>query len=223
MLSRREFVKRSGLWVPAAVGLLLPRKTSAAASWRVGLNFRSTELWRTDGADETYVLANESSPTTRKTSNGNEVTFVWSSTYDVRAANRSVTEPRLGGAVYVDTPWVYTLIITLPTAGTYSVRMAVGHVDGGVTPITYLKDNGSTLITVTGALSTTYRWLDATSTEYNEADWIKNNTAATVVFTTTVCQLVLGTGTPWTGFISHLYLELVSAPGVNRKVRVVVQ
>jgi hypothetical protein len=46
-MNRREFVKRSALWVPAATGLLLPRKSRAASLSYFGYNENGTDTGNT--------------------------------------------------------------------------------------------------------------------------------------------------------------------------------
>ena len=214
-MNRREFMKRSGLWAPAAVGLLWPR-LAQAASWRIGLNFRSTSGYVTDGADEVYVLATDTTPTERKSANGNSVTFQWDSA--PTAANRSNTvDVRLAGHHRTNNPDVRTLTVTLPYTGPYKVRIAAGDALVNYWVAVYLKDNGTTLITLSGSIGNNF--FDADGTALSTANWPGSNTLVDVNFASTVCQVVIGPGSAtWVNAIAHLYLEY--AGGVRRQRRI---
>lgn len=178
-------------------------------AWKVGLNFRATSNYVTDGDDETYSLGTETTSTERKTANGNSITFQWDSALS-NSDEESGADRRLAGLVLWNA--VKTLTITLPYTGNYLVRMAaIGqHSYANNTGLIYLKDNGTLKLTVDAVPVSANYWVDASNTIRAEAAWPGSNTAVSVNFATTTCQLVLSEVSQWTLF-SHLYLEYVPA------------
>lgn len=211
-------MRRISLWL--LVAFLLCLAPSWAATWRIGLNFRSTSGYVSDGADEVYVLGTDTTPTERKSANGNSVTFQWDSS--PIALNRSTgVDVRLAGRHSTSNPDVRTLTVTLPAAGDYRVRIAAGDaLSTGYWTATYLKDNGTTLITLSGSIGSG-NFFDADGTQLTNAAWPGSNTLVDVTFASTVCQVVIGPGSAtWVNTISHLYLEQVSVPG-RRQQRII--
>jgi hypothetical protein len=201
--------------------LILLLCSTALAQWKVGHNFRSTSGYVTDGADEVYVL-NEAGPITRSTSNGNSTTFNWSNWDWVTMLNSNDTvDRRLAGYVQKNNNgYPVTMTITLPSTGQYIVRLAVGgYLYGTSNAYVQIRDNGNALITVDKGSQDAATYWDAAGTIRTAAAWPADNTSQTVTFTTTTCQMVIGTWTNSGGVtrISHLYLEKVAATA-RRKV-----
>jgi hypothetical protein len=215
-MNRREFVRTaSGLLVPAAAALLLPKKSQAAASWRVGINFRASYAYVSDGADEVFA-DNATGSITKTTANGNSVTYQYSASLDTRNKDSGV-DRRLAGQHWANNPNPITFTVTLPYTGTYNVRMAAGGIEWGGPDYCYLKDNGTTKISIEKELVDSGHFVDATGTDYSTANWPGSNSAVAVTFASTTCQLVLATATKQ-GLIAHLYLEYVPPAGRRRKV-----
>lgn len=190
--------------------------------WTVGLNFRGTSGYVTDGADETYVLG-ETSPTTRKTGNGNEVTFNWDASPTIYAYNRnaSIGDVRLAGINLksnASNPLI--LNITLPSSGTYRVRMAIGDANEAQgTQYVKLMDNGSVLLTVSAASVAMAHFIDASGVDRTAAAWPTDNAYVDVVFATTTCQLSIGPTSLIGDYsvLAHLYLEKISTASISRR------
>lgn len=193
-MTRRDFVKHAGLWVPAAA-LALPRVTCAAAPWKAGISFRATAPYVTDDPDSVYSLG-EATFTTRTTTNGNQISFQWDSAptvYDRYA----LADPRLAGmAIRQNTGVQRVLTITLPATGTYLIRFALGDImSSRQAEYLQVRDDGTPLVTVSKP-STSGSWFwDARGSQYSYTDWPTHNTAVSAVFSTTVCQVAIGTPT----------------------------
>lgn len=183
------------------------------AQWKVGLNFRATSGYVTDGADEVYVLG-ETVSTTRKTLNGNEITFQWDM---VSTADRSTSyDVRLAGLNFQSNNGTQrTLTITLPAAGTYNIRLSMGDaLANQANQWLRVLDNASTLFTIdkhgvahTGAA---YFW-DAAGTDRSAAAWPGSNTSVQHAFATTTCKVVIGdtVSSYDSTTLTHFYLEQV--------------
>ncbi len=191
--------------------------------WKVGFNFRATSSYVTDGADEVYVLM-ETSSTTRSTANGHSATFLW----DIAGAARdraSDQDVRLAGYNGYGGPGaIATLTITLPQAGTYKVRIALGDHDYSDNEHAEIYDDTSLLLTVDAASVPANSFVDANSDTLTAANWPGSNTSKDLTFTTTTCKVVTGQVSPSAeGKLAHLYLEYVPPAGGARKRVMVVQ
>ena len=184
------------------------------ADWKVGLNFRGTAGYVTDGSDETYCLG-ETASTERKTANGNSITFQWSGALSYALDRNAGYDQRIAGVNLQINSTPRTLTITLPQAGTYLVRLAVGdfEYDRGYQYVQILDDGTPKLTVADGGGISHYYFDDATGTEYSYLTWPAGNTAVSVDFATTTFQMVIGLATEadYTS-VAHLYLEYVAAP-----------
>ncbi len=166
----------------------------------IGINFRQTSGYVTDGTGETYCLG-DVYPTTRAT-----YTFGWSGAQS--QANRSTTVgPNLAGINY----GANTFRIDLPQAGTYKLRIAIGDLFFAQGPQQVLvKDNSTTLVTLTG-FSNGDNFIDASNVSRLVADWPTQNVGVNFVFSSTIANFTMnGGGLP---VIACVSLELQAAPG----------
>lgn len=156
-----------------------------AQTWDKGFNFRSTSGFTTDDTGQTYVLATDTSPTTR-----NGVTFQWTGTAPSAADRNAGTDPRLAGinfAVNASGKTTAFCVTLDPAFQTYSIHLALGDYNFAQTNmVAKLKDNGSVWQTI-GPLTTSagQRWFDATGTEYNATTWPTNEQPITHTFSST--------------------------------------
>jgi len=188
--------------------------------WKVGINFRATSDYVTDGDDEVYCLG-ETSSTQRTTNNGNSITFQWSAEVQLRNRN-SGTDRRLAGSNSLSDNDAQTLTITLPQAGQYYIRLALGDYSyNQVANYIQVRDNGTPLLTVDDPTGPRH-WDDAEGTDFTDTTWPEGNVAVLVTFSTTTCQMVLGTGASNAAAISHFYLEYVP-PSDRRRIIVVAE
>ena len=163
------------------------------SSWSTGygFNFRATLGYVTDGTDEFFVGDSQTSPTTFVSG----VVGGMDGTKALRGRNKTVSfDQRLaGGQIQVDTEDMQFLL-TLPAAGSYDVRAAVGNAtDGQVNLKVRLYDNTTLLATLgaSGAVSNNV-FYDATNVSRNNTTWVSSNASATYTFATTSLRVVIG-------------------------------
>lgn len=167
----------------------------SADPWTFGCNFRATEGYVTDGADDVFCGASELYPTTKTTGNGNSATYGYITTA-ASAANRSSSlDPKLAGIHYV-TGGIRDFQIDLPTPGTYLMSLALGDASAA-TPngIVIIRDNTTTLLIIAGDGSThpaSGEFADAHNAYWSSANWPTHNTTRSLTFTTT--RVVIETG-----------------------------
>ena len=207
--TRREMI-RYGIGAAAfakmsqAQGMLqaINNETHPTTAWDKGFNFRQTSGWVTDGANETYVLA-DSYPTTR-----NGVTFGWEQTVTTADRNASV-DRRLAGINYQFNDGTgMNFRVDLPSTGSYSIRLALGDEASGQTNNSgIVKDNTTTLITIlhnTGI----HEWYDAQDVaQGTAATWVSSNSPSTQTFSSTIFRLLIGSPASGVSTISHIFIS----------------
>lgn len=180
----------------------------------VGINFRATSGYVTDSAGETYCLA-ESYPTTR-----GGWTFGWVNAINNDGGSRdrdSAIDRRLAGQNFQWNDGTQsTFQVDLPSAGTRSVRLALG--DAGFGPgysYCQIKDGSTPLLTVTDTNGTAANvWDDATGVGRGpSSDWVTNNAASSLTFTGTTLNLVIGSPASQADLsaLAHLFIGDVAA------------
>jgi hypothetical protein len=177
-------------------------------AWKKGFNFRSTSGYVTDGTDDTYVLATDTSATTR-----NGVTFQWSASPNVPRDRSAAVDAKLAGIHGVDGIDECTFSVTLPATGDYRIKFALGDqasLQGNMR--IRILDDATGLIDLNSKTTTGAAYFfDATNVERTSvADWVSNNAAATHTFATTSFKLILGQTGARNGFLAHLELEQVA-------------
>ncbi len=169
----------------------------------VGLNFRANSGYVTDGANETYALA-DAYPTTR-----GGITFGWENvgTSSPQSRDRnSAIDRRLAGIVFT-TALGGTFRIDLPNTGTYQIHCALGDPEGsGIASYYVIKDNASAIATISGA---TNNWVDATGATRSSANWPANEVSIQATFASTILRFSANSGV--TDAIGHIrVVEIVS-------------
>ena len=174
------------------------------APFKIGLNFRATSGYVTDGADETYVLGTDSYPTTR-----GGVTFGWESGFSsANTRNRDTSPDRRIAGIHFDTDGNAVFRVDLPSAGTYSVRLAQGDNSVNNSAGGELRDDATTKITISTATLNSLGGVgavDATNTWYSRTNWPSSNSAVSVVFSSSICRFALAS--PGATVLQHLFLE----------------
>lgn len=170
-------------------------------AWDKGFNFRGTSGYVSDGANETYVLA-EGYPTTR-----NSVTFGFTTgTGVVQGVDRSATnDRRLAGINYDNSSRIFQ--VDLPASGAYTVHLALGDQAGGGNAIcaAAIQDTLTPLTTVNFAANTANNFTDATGAVYTNVTWSGSETGVSLTFSTTTLNLALTSAGYWT--IAHLFVS----------------
>jgi len=177
--------------------------TAPPATFKIGLNFRATAGYVTDGTNETYVVS-DMYPVTR-----GGVTFGWNGAINTR--DRASAQGKLGGCHYVaNNTSGRRFRLDLPSAGNYRIRIASGdpgsnNYSGGT-----IKDNATTLIAVSAGVAGSFgtnQFRDASDvTRTSAALWVANNVAVDVTFASTILYWECPNyGAPCC--ISHIYVE----------------
>lgn len=177
-----------------------------------GINFRATSGFVTDGAGETYSLG-ETFPTVR----GGQ-TFGWGTNRAGNSRDRNAANVRTAGCVFVPNSGATDdFIVTLPSAGDYSIRLALGDFDYAQNIKCVIKDGTTALATIIGSPADA-AWFDATGVDRHPyTTWESNNAAATFTFSTTTLRLTLGghsSGSAGSA-IAHLSYTLVGGSSTN--------
>ena len=172
--------------------------------FEIGLNFRATSGYATDGTNETYVLAGDTYPTTR-----GGVTFGYTGGMPSgNGRNRSTSVDRRLAGMHFDSSTADAVFrLDLPAAGSYEVRMALGESTLANTHGGDLTDGVSTLISIPNASNST-PFTDSTNVAHTSGNWPTNNNPAAVTFTTTTAFFnYVGTGNVC---CAHLFFKRLS-------------
>lgn len=156
-------------------------------SFDIGINFRSTSGYVTDGANETYCNESDLYPTTR-----GGVTFGWVVAGGGEVQDRDRTtgqDRRLAGLNFAFNTSDPVFRLDLPATGTCDVHAAFGDHDNALPTDWLLKDNATTFQTISGSTSAANKFKDATGSEYTAAAWPGSETAVSRTFASTVFRL----------------------------------
>jgi uncharacterized membrane protein len=161
-------------------------------NWQQGFDFRNTATFVTDPPGDTYVLPTMAYPT-----KGNGVTFGWVKTSLVQGRDRNAKlDPRLAGINYATNGSPATFYVDLPSAGTYSLALALG--DAGYQScwvqcqIQFL-DGSTVLDTVTVGSDKLGYYYDAQGNNWSAASWPSSNLSQQVTLIGTRLTVVVGT------------------------------
>ena len=178
---------------------------TAANVWQQGFDFRNSATFVTDPPGSTYVLATTAYPTTVA-----GVTFGWVKTRLVYGRDRKATvDPRLAGINFADNGSPATFYVDLPSAGTYSLSLALG--DAGneqcwVQCVVQFFDGTTLLATVSGGAIASGYFYDAQGGKWSAADWPTNNLSQQVTLTGTRLTMVVGTSQATGDFTTVAFL-----------------
>jgi hypothetical protein len=164
-----------------------------------GYDFRASEPYVTDADGEIWVGGG--------TANG------WS-TDDVNATDGSTgVDYRLAGSCWIENDGTQgTYSITLPSTGTFTIRIAAGAVSfASDEQFVQIQDDTTPVLTINQAAGYGIaQFYDATNTLRTSAsDWVSNNASVDLTFTTTTLRILLGTAgsnpSTWSA-IAHLHI-----------------
>lgn len=172
-----------------------------------GINFRSTLGYVTDGANENFEAAGGVTYP-RTTAQGN--TVGWEQSVGNTRDRNSALDRRLAGVHFFNTQTDFRF--DLPSAGSYSVRLAAGDASNGNDTVWSLLDTTTVLQSLATGTSTAGNFKDATDTLLSAAAWPGSNTAVTKTFSTTICRF-RGATVGVANQIAHAYVE--SAGGAS--------
>lgn len=169
----------------------------------IGINFRATAGFVTDGAGETYCTG-DAYPVTR-----GGWTFGWEDAGVQTRDRNSTVDPRLAGMNFQATSGK-RFRIDLPAAGSYNVRVAAGDASSNNASAFDIKDNATVLFSTTGTILGGH-FKDATNVDRTTAAWPGSNVAQTVSFASTIFRLVTTTASDDT--IAHVFVEQAAVGG----------
>jgi len=150
------------------------RKAAAAGGTVAGLNFRSSDGYVTDGADEIRADASDTYPTTKS---GITYGFTDSEARQDRDRSSSV-DRRLAGIMFFQSGTV-TLRLDV-TPGTYDVRLAMGDALFNLETNIIIRDNTTARLTIANQIMSAGTFKDASGDIYTAANWPSSNTAVSV-------------------------------------------
>lgn len=174
----------------------------------IGINFRATSSYVTDGADETYSLG-EIYPTVRA-----GWTFGWDQDLSGGSFTRdrdNTYDRRIAGVLFSSSS--RTFRIDIPAGTTWKVRWAIGDTFGRIPAEVeaQLRDFGTTLYTFGPQSSADDTYYDITGTGYSPANWPTNNAQASYAFTSARFIVLIGSDLSATTPIAHVSIEQVIA------------
>lgn len=182
-----------------------------------GFNFRDSSGFVTDGSGESAVVSGSLAyPTTF--SNG--VTAGWEAGPEMQSRdNDNTVDRRFAGVHFIDPGHgsQRTWRIDLASSGTYDIRLAQGHYffPSGDDYLEIL-DTSNTLSTPIDDSNghTEDQWYDATGVlRTSIADWVSNNAAATLAFSTTIMRFAIGraSGSAGPSPVAHIFFESIGS------------
>lgn len=178
----------------------------------IGINFRASSGYVTDGTDETYCLA-EAYPVTRGGFTfGFSVGIGWIDSRD----RDSGLDRRLAGIIFTPNSGTNQATFRIDISpGEYLIRLSLGDA-GSAQGYQYcqLKDDTSVIATIADTNGTNAaEFTDATGTTYSAANWPGSNTPINHTFTSSILNVVIGSPDAQlqSTTITHLFLSPVIA------------
>lgn len=179
-----------------------------SGTWTKGFNFRATSGYVVDGADETYVIATDTYPTTR-----NGVTFGWEDTANLENRDRTTSQDRrLAGINFTSTGSIDRFRVDLPATGTYIIRLALGDTVAQSTAKVEIKDNITSLFIIGPHAVTGTKYWDASDVERTAAAWPTDNISVQQTFGSMIFRAHLGNSTGVSP-LAHIYISNVVVSG----------
>ncbi len=185
----------------------------------LGINFRSTSGYVTDGPNDTYCLRADGYPTTR-----GGLTFGWADgdSHDVRNRNSGI-DVRLAGVHFNTSAGTVAIFrLDLPNdADTYTITGAFGDASYAQSPYVELRDGATTVFkTIDLNITGQDRWTDPNgSAQYTSAEWPGDNTTLEEVFSNDELFIHIGDNVDERGHIGHISLawsaDIVLTPGAG--------
>lgn len=180
----------------------------------IGINFRSTAGYVTDGANETYCIGD-----TYPTSRGG-FSFGWTAALSDGKRDRSTSvDRRLAGINKAANSATGRRIfrIELPFAGPYEIHLALGDVGSDqLYQYAVLKDGAATIATLdqsSGTRALTTAFYDAAANLRTKTSWPTDEVKINHTFSSTTFYLEIGTPTTQTGDSTIAHVRLVSTEG----------
>lgn len=177
----------------------------------IGINFRETAGFVTDGTDEVGYV-----DTSSHSFNG--FTYDWTTGGGINTRDRSTTpDRRMAGLHFQSSGGPIILTVTLPATGDYEIRSAHGDYsnDTGHESLN-LKDNGTSFQSWDKPAGTTgaNKWWDAdgTTERASDAAWVSGNVAVNRTFGSTAFTMEVGDAGSL-GSVAHLFVKQSAGGG----------
>jgi len=195
---------------------------SNVSAWdEIGINFRDTAGYISDGSNQTYIAcssgAGEAYPVTR----GGATFGYTAGTWGDQCRNRdSAVDPRFAGVHGVSNNGssAATVRLDLPEAGTYNVCVAAGdRYNARNYHRIEILDNSTSKHTATlsGSPATAEdSFMDATGVSRTRANWPSQNECVEIEFASTILNFKYGAVDSQSGdmTVTHLFVEKATAP-----------
>jgi outer membrane protein assembly factor BamB len=183
-------------------------------SFDKGFNFRKSQAYVTDGANETYVLG-DLYPTTR-----NGVTFGWGT--NIANVNRdrvATNDRRLAGVnQQTNNGTQVTFRVDLPAPGTYQIHLALGDAGfGQANQYLQILDNTTVLMTIDkrGVGTAAQQFYDATGALLTNTTWPTSEKPTTLTFASTTLNVVIGSPTSVTNSSTLAHLRIADGTSAS--------
>ncbi|MGH9307698.1 MAG: hypothetical protein ACRD0I_12565 [Acidimicrobiales bacterium] len=186
-----------------------------------GIDFRATSGFVVDPTNYTFDLGTTVYPTTSP--QGNPIGWASIATLSARDRNAAIS-PSLAGIVFTPEIDASTFKIGLPSAGAYSVGIAMGDDAGSQAGQTCRVFDGATLLATLVPINSTSpagEFFDATGTLYTAAAWPGSNTLVSLTFSGTVASFTIGNtlGSGGNCTIASIFIESAAPPPVTFGIR----
>lgn len=156
----------------------------------IGINFRNTSGFVTDGTNETYCRAADAYPITR-----DGYTFGITTPFTASADRSAVVDRRLAGIITGANEDLETFQLDLKSTGSKVICLAVGDLTNDQNNCKIeVFDNASSLIVISHANCALATYYDASDVNRSAALWPANQVCVTKTFATTTLKVVMGTG-----------------------------
>ncbi len=179
---------------------------------QIGINFRSTEGYVTDGVNETHVLAGDGYPTPR-----DGVVFGWEDGPTSDRDYNSGIDRRLAGIHFTGTSaGTDDFRVDLDSATDHDVGCALGSASfSGWGPDAVFKDDTTAFKTAQATGVGGADFIDIQSDLYDQAIFFSSWTLQSRTFSSTILRVTNGhgTGSDANPPIAHLYVEQTGAGG----------
>jgi hypothetical protein len=174
----------------------------------IGINFRGTAGYVTDGANETYCVG-DIYPTTR-----GGVTFGWETNAPNIQDRNAGSDRRLAGMNYASLV-TRNFRLDLPATGAYDIHAAFGDQASSQHTEWLIKDDTTQFAAITTFSSAADAFKDATDVDRpSEANWIANEAKLTQTFASTVLRLTSNNNAA-NVVIAHLRVVQVGGAAVH--------
>ena len=191
-----------------ATGLLSPqiiiiaKKKATGSPFDVGFNFRANQSYEAD--DHSTACGNTTTATTcivattanypaSTTVNGYTFNAGWEQAPGGMRDRSAANDTRLAGVAFINQTIAADVDfrVTLPSAGTYTVHLAMGDATTATTSTVQILDDTTVKLTIGPHATTANQFYDAAATLLTNTTWPVSEVGVPITFATTVFRLRL--------------------------------